>query len=45
VLFCNGGECWKGFKASTAAAKAGYSKIYWFRNGFPEWSAKGLPTQ
>jgi rhodanese-related sulfurtransferase len=45
VLFCNSGECWKSYKASVVAVKAGYSKVHWFRGGFPEWSAKGLPTQ
>jgi rhodanese-related sulfurtransferase len=45
VLFCNAGECWKSYKAAIAAQKAGYSKILWMRGGFPEWSAKGLPTQ
>ena len=45
VLFCNSGECWKSYKASVVAQKAGYTKIHWFRGGFPEWSAKGLPTQ
>lgn len=45
VLFCNSGECWKSYKASVVAQKAGYSKINWFRGGFPEWNGKGLPTQ
>jgi rhodanese-related sulfurtransferase len=45
VFFCNSGECWKSYKASTVAVKAGYSKVYWFRGGFPEWNSKGLPTQ
>jgi len=45
VFFCNSGECWKSYKASVVAHKAGYSKINWFRGGFPEWSSKGLPTQ
>jgi rhodanese-related sulfurtransferase len=45
VLFCNSGECWKSYKACVAALKAGYTKIYWFRGGFPEWTSKGLPTQ
>jgi len=45
VFFCNAGECWKSYKASVVAQKAGYSKINWFRGGFPEWSSKGLPTQ
>jgi rhodanese-related sulfurtransferase len=37
IFACNGAECWKSFKASHAALKAGYSKVYWFRGGFPEW--------
>lgn len=45
VFACNGAECWKSFKASRAALKAGYAKVYWFRGGFPEWRAAGLPVQ
>ena len=45
VLFCNAGECWKSYKASVVASKAGYTKISWFRGGMPEWVAAGLPTQ
>ncbi len=45
VMYCNGPDCWKSFKASTAAIKAGYSKIYWYRDGFPDWKAKGLPIE
>lgn len=45
VMFCNAGECWKSYKGSTAAVKAGYTKVYWFRGGLPEWVAAGLPTQ
>lgn len=45
VFFCNSGECWKSYKASTVAIKAGYTKVYWFRGGFPEWMHSGLPTQ
>ncbi len=45
VFFCNSGECWKSYKASVVAQKAGYSKIQWFRGGMPEWVKAGLPTQ
>ncbi|MCV2361500.1 PhnD/SsuA/transferrin family substrate-binding protein [Paucibacter sp. TC2R-5] len=44
VFACNGAECWKSFKASHAALKAGYSKVYWFRGGFPEWRSANLPV-
>lgn len=45
VFYCNAGECWKSYKASVSAIKAGYRQVSWFRGGMPEWSAKGLPTQ
>jgi len=45
VIYCNGPECWKSYKASTAAIKAGYKTVYWFRGGLPEWKAKGNPTE
>ncbi len=44
VFACNGAECWKSYKASVAAIKAGYRKVYWFRGGFPEWVARGYPV-
>jgi rhodanese-related sulfurtransferase len=39
IFACNGPECWKSFKASAAAIKAGYTRVHWFRGGFPEWRA------
>jgi ABC-type phosphate/phosphonate transport system substrate-binding protein/rhodanese-related sulfurtransferase len=45
VFACNGAECWKSYKASLVAIKAGHKQVYWFRGGFPEWNLAGLPTQ
>jgi len=45
VFFCNAGECWKSYKASVVAMKAGFTKVNWFRGGMPEWQKAGLPTQ
>jgi rhodanese-related sulfurtransferase len=45
VFLCNGPECWKSYKASRAALKAGFTKIYWFRGGMPEWREKSMPTE
>lgn len=39
IFACNGAECWKSFKASHAALRAGYKRVYWFRGGFPAWRA------
>jgi rhodanese-related sulfurtransferase len=45
VFYCNAGECWKSYKASVVAARAGYTRIHWFRGGMPEWKSKKLPTE
>jgi rhodanese-related sulfurtransferase len=45
IIYCNGAECWKSYKASTTAIKAGYKTVYWLRLGIPEWKAKGYPTE
>lgn len=45
VFYCNAGECWKSYKASSVALKGGYKKIYWFRGGMPEWKSRGLPLE
>lgn len=45
VMFCNGAECWKSYKAAVLARDAGYKQVYWLRGGLPEWATKGLPTQ
>ena len=45
VFACNGPECWKSFKASRAASKAGYTKVHWFRGGLPEWRGAGLKVE
>ncbi len=44
VVYCNGPDCWKSYKASVTAIKAGYTHIYWYRAGFPDWKSKDLPT-
>lgn len=45
IFACNGPECWKSFKASRAALRAGYTRVHWFRGGFPEWRSAGLPVE
>jgi len=45
VFFCNSGECWKSYKASVLARDSGYKQVLWYRDGFPDWTAKGMPTQ
>lgn len=45
VFYCNGPECWKSYKSSVLAIKAGYKKIYWFRNGIPQWKSSGFSVE
>lgn len=45
IFYCNAGECWKSYKASRTAVKAGYKKVYWLRGGIPEWKNAGLPVE
>ena len=45
IFSCNGAECWKSYKSCVAAKKAGFTHVYWFRGGFPEWAAKGYPVE
>lgn len=45
VVFCNSGTCFKSYKASAVMAKNGYKNVYWYRDGYPDWKAKGLPTE
>lgn len=45
VIYCNGPDCWKSYKASTAAIKAGYTNINWYREGFPNWKSKALAVE
>lgn len=45
ALYCDGTPCWKSYKASFLAVKYGHTNIYWFRGGFPDWKAAGLPVE
>jgi rhodanese-related sulfurtransferase len=44
VIYCNGPECWKSYKAAVVAIKGGYSNVNWYRLGFPHWKSKSLPV-
>jgi len=45
VLYCNGPECWKSFKAALRANDSKrFEAVYWFRGGMPEWEKAGLPV-
>lgn len=45
VFYCNGDDCMRSSKASAMAVSWGYSKVYYFRDGFPAWKAAGYPVE
>jgi rhodanese-related sulfurtransferase/ABC-type phosphate/phosphonate transport system substrate-binding protein len=45
IFACNGPECWKSYKAAKAAAARGFTTVYWFRGGLPEWKAEGMAVE
>lgn len=45
IFACNGAECWKSYKSAKVAIDQKYTKVYWFRGGYPEWKAAGYPVQ
>lgn len=45
VIYCNGESCLRSSKASALAAGWGFTKVYYYRDGFPAWKASGYPTE
>jgi len=45
VIYCNGEKCMRSSKASAKAVGWGFTKIYYYRDGFPAWKAAGHPVE
>ena len=45
VIYCNGESCMRSSNGSVKAVGWGYSKVYYFRDGFPAWKAAGYPVE
>ena len=45
VIYCNGPKCMRSSKACAKAVAWGFSKIYYFRDGFPAWQSQGYPVE
>jgi rhodanese-related sulfurtransferase len=45
VIYCNGPSCLRSSKACVQAVGWGYSKVYYFREGYPAWKAAGYPVE
>ena len=45
IFYCNGPECWKSYKAVIVGKQAGIQKIYWYREGMPDWRENKMPVE
>ncbi|RJQ49780.1 MAG: rhodanese-like domain-containing protein [Nitrospiraceae bacterium] len=45
ILYCNGIKCTRSPKAAILMNHLGFKKIYWYREGIPDWKSKGYPTE
>ena len=42
VFYCRS-DCWLSWNAVKRAARLGYTRLYWYRDGIDAWEAAGLP--
>ena len=45
VFYCNGPKCMRSSNASAQAVSWGFTNVYYFRGGIPEWIAADYPTE
>jgi len=45
VVYCNGIQCPRSAEAATKAVAWGFTKVYYYRLGFPDWQATGYPVE
>jgi len=45
VVYCNGVLCWRSPAVGMMLKHLGFAKVYWYRDGLPDWKKKGLPTE
>ena len=45
VIYCNGEACPRSSVGSKDAVSWGFTKVHYFRDGFPAWKAAGYPVE
>ncbi|HEY7491580.1 MAG TPA: rhodanese-like domain-containing protein [Candidatus Tectomicrobia bacterium] len=45
VVYCNGPQCPRSFEAATKAVAWGFTRVYYYRLGFPHWQAADYPAE
>jgi|GEM_PF-185369 len=45
IVYCNGVKCPRSPRAAIMLKSLGFKKVYWYREGMPDWKSKGYPTE
>ena len=45
VFYCNGPKCMRSSEGAAMAAAWGFTKVYYFREGYPAWKAAGYAIE
>lgn len=45
VFYCNGAKCLRSAEASVKAVEWGFSRVHYFRDGYPAWQGAGYPVE
>lgn len=45
IVYCNGIQCPRSSEAATKAVAWGFTKVYYYRLGFPDWQAAGYTME
>lgn len=45
VCYCNGHSCRRAEACAEKAVSWGFSKVYYYRDGFPAWKSAGYPVE
>ena len=45
VIYCNGHSCLRSSAASANAVGWGFTKVFYYRDGFPAWKGAGYPVE
>lgn len=45
VIYCNGVGCMKSARTAVELVSLGFNKVFYYREGFPEWSFAGHPVE
>jgi rhodanese-related sulfurtransferase len=45
VMYCNGTKCPRSSQAAASAVSWGFTRVYYYRLGLPDWQSAGYPVE